>query len=51
MCYWRGEEFDFSWQRSIYNASEAKERFHKLKQSFSTVLLKGKCSLSTGGTG
>ena len=32
-------------------ASEAKERCPKLKQSFSSVLLKEKCSLSTGGTG
>ena len=30
------------------NPSEAKERFPKLKQNFSTVLLKEKCSLSTG---
>ena len=32
------------------NASEAKERFPKLNQSVSTVLLKDKYSLSTGGT-
>ena len=45
------KEFDFFWQRSMPNASEAKERVPKLKQSFSTVLLKEKCSLSAGGTG
>ena len=31
------------------NASEAKERFAKLRQSYNTVLLKVKCSPSTGG--
>ena len=33
------------------NASEAKETFAKLKQSFNTALLKEKCSISTWGTG
>ena len=42
MRHWRGKEFDFFWQRSMRNASEAKERFTMLKQSFSTVLLKEK---------
>ena len=51
MHHRRGKEFHFIWQRSMRNALEAKERFPKLKQSFSTVLLKEKCSLSTGGTG
>ena len=48
MRHWRGKEFDFVWQRSMRNTSEAKERFPKLKQSFPTVFLKEKCSLSTG---
>ena len=33
------------------DASGAKERFAKLRQSFNTVLLKEKCNLSTGGAG
>ena len=48
---WRGKEFYFFWQRSMRNAWEAKERLPKLKQSFSSVLLKENCSLSTGDTG
>ena len=32
-------------------ASEVKESFAALKQTFKTVLLKEKCSLSTRGTG
>ena len=40
MRHRRVKEFDFFWQRSMRNASEAKERFPKLKQSFSTALLK-----------
>ena len=51
MRHWRGKEFNFFWQRLGHNASEAKERLPKLKQSFSAILLKEKCSLSTGGTG
>ena len=51
MRHWYGKEFDFIWHRSMRNASEAKERFPKLKQSFSTVLLKAKYNLSTGGAG
>ena len=34
----------------MHNASEVKESVAKLKQSFNTVLLKEKCSLSTRGT-
>ena len=51
MRHGRGKEFDFFWQRSMRNALEAKERFPKLKHTFSTVLLKEKCSLLAGGTG
>ena len=40
MRHWRRKEFYFFWQSSMRNASEAKERFPKLKQNFSTVLLK-----------
>ena len=48
MRHWRGKEFDFSWQRPMRNASEAKERFPKLKQSFGTVLLKESAVLQQG---
>ena len=48
MRHWRGKESDFFWQRSMRNASEAKERFPKLKQSFSTVLLKERAVFQQG---
>ena len=47
MRHWLGKDLTFLTR----NASEVKESFAKLKQSFSTVLLKEMCSLSTRGTG
>ena len=47
MRHWRGKDFTFLTR----NASEVKGSFAKLKQSFSTVLLKEECSLSSRGTG
>ena len=47
MRHWCGKDLSFL----ADNASEVKESVAKLKQSFNTVLLKEKCSLSTRGTG
>ena len=51
LCALAWEGLGLFGQRIMCNASEAKERFAKLKQSFNTVLLKEKCNLSTGSTG